>query len=215
MGRVDFFDDFASSSAELQVNDPLVIENPFARFSLYNRHLIELIEDFVTQVIDCGAPRVPFTLPLAYVTVTEEKLQECIKYIDGMLPFTEEQSSVWLLLQCYYRWVNACYLASSGAAPPIVAEEVLLAGAAARQIELAIKNRADAMIGKAVVRGARSGGNQRRNNRAPGSERILTEMHRLVEEGKSVSRAADIAARKGLGTTAGANRQLWYRRPGR
>ena len=67
------------------------------------------------------------------------------------------------------------------------------------------------LTGKLVRKGAKLGGEMRYQNFQPDTLRRLEEMQRLVDDGKSPSRAAELAAKNGFGVTGGANRKLWDR----
>lgn len=65
--------------------------------------------------------------------------------------------------------------------------------------------------GKKVHEGASAGGRTTSAMSASKTKAVLLEMQRLIDDGKSVSRAAEITARKNIGTSKGANRRLWTR----
>jgi hypothetical protein len=65
--------------------------------------------------------------------------------------------------------------------------------------------------GKGVLRGAGMGGHMRSGQLEPQTKITLGEMSRLVSEGHSIRRAAELTFKKGFGPTAGANRKLWQR----
>ena len=68
-----------------------------------------------------------------------------------------------------------------------------------------------ALRGLKVKRAASVGGNVRKAQTAPNSRGVIARMKALIEQGKTVSNAAQIAWLGGLGTSASANRNLWYR----
>jgi hypothetical protein len=71
---------------------------------------------------------------------------------------------------------------------------------------------AHAVRGKKTVAGASVGGRERARETELKTEEILKRMRELTEGNNlSVSRAAEIAYKNGLGTSANANRQLWKR----
>lgn len=65
--------------------------------------------------------------------------------------------------------------------------------------------------GRRVRKAASESGTQRSLRFLPERRRILQEMRRLIADGHSVSRAADLAAFRGFGTSEDANRRTWYR----
>ncbi|MGM0584943.1 MAG: hypothetical protein ACQEUZ_09870 [Pseudomonadota bacterium] len=68
-----------------------------------------------------------------------------------------------------------------------------------------------AISGLATYRGARTGGEMRRATVGSATQHVLAEMDRLREKGHTISRAAQLAAEKGIGRNTSANRALWYR----
>ncbi len=68
-----------------------------------------------------------------------------------------------------------------------------------------------ALRGIAVSDAAGRGGAKRRRNLEPATRAVLAEMKRLIDNGQSISRAADLTAQKGIGTSKDANRKLWRR----
>lgn len=61
----------------------------------------------------------------------------------------------------------------------------------------------------ATRRGGKETGRARKDSER--RARILQRMEELIADGHTVSRAAQIAAREGIGTSKGANKQIWYR----
>lgn len=64
---------------------------------------------------------------------------------------------------------------------------------------------------KALRRAARAGGLARSATFEQSREEILEAMRKMVEDGLSVSRASELAAARGLGTSPEANRKIWQR----
>ena len=67
------------------------------------------------------------------------------------------------------------------------------------------------LTGKTVRKAAKLGGEMRAQNFHPDTLGRLEEMQRLIDDGKSVSRAAELAAKNGFGVSRDANRKLWTR----
>ena len=67
--------------------------------------------------------------------------------------------------------------------------------------------------GEKVRQGQKLGGEMRRGQTKPNSQKTLEEMRRLISGPRrmSISSAANIAAKNGLGASQDANRKLWYR----
>jgi len=65
--------------------------------------------------------------------------------------------------------------------------------------------------GKKTKRSASDGGKARAKGKAALRHDVLKEMQRVVDEGKSVSCAARITKKRGMGAGTEANRSLWYR----
>ena len=68
-----------------------------------------------------------------------------------------------------------------------------------------------AVRGLKMLSNSREGGHARKLSTAGKTTEVLKRMAELIEQGHSVSRAATLAADAGLGTSAGANRQLYNR----
>lgn len=69
-----------------------------------------------------------------------------------------------------------------------------------------------AMSGAKYLAKSAEGAAKRRGTTEPHVQAALAEMDRLTGEGHSVSRAAELAAGRGFGTSASANRAAWNRR---
>ncbi len=69
----------------------------------------------------------------------------------------------------------------------------------------------DAMRGIRTKNAATEGAKQRKASLAPRTKERLGKMQRLVARGHSISRAAEVNSKKGLGTSKCANLKLWYR----
>lgn len=67
------------------------------------------------------------------------------------------------------------------------------------------------VTGKGVTSGARKGGDRRSGNFLPAKNAILESMRNLLKAKHTVSRAAELTFKNGLGKSAAANRALWYR----
>jgi hypothetical protein len=68
-----------------------------------------------------------------------------------------------------------------------------------------------AVRGEKVLHGAAQAGDLRRRTAAPSSQKVLEEMKRLLDRKHSISRAAELAFEKGLGSSPDANQKLYYR----
>lgn len=77
-------------------------------------------------------------------------------------------------------------------------------------LEMKLKHERDALRGKKTNSAASTGGKMRGAELAADTQDRLMEMKRLVDQGKSVTDAARFAHKNGFGTSAAANRQLWY-----
>ena len=94
-----------------------------------------------------------------------------------------------------------------------VSEVAFSAFEAGRHTQAAWGKKAEdfADTGLRVRRGASVSGQQSKEKSAPGTMIRLCEMDRLIADGHSMARAAEIAASMGLGPSAEANRKLWQR----
>ena len=69
----------------------------------------------------------------------------------------------------------------------------------------------NATRGEGLVANASKGGQARSADHLDQRVAVMDEMHRLIELGHTVSRAAALAAKNRIGTSQGNNRSLWYR----
>jgi len=69
-----------------------------------------------------------------------------------------------------------------------------------------------AISGREYKRRSDEGAEKRRGEIAPHTSDVPSTMRRLVEAGHSISNAARIAAKNGIGKSEKANRAIWYRR---
>lgn len=73
------------------------------------------------------------------------------------------------------------------------------------------RHEADTLRGLLTAKAASDGGKARKNVLAPTTNDILSQMERLISDGRPISAAAEAIARRGIGRSGGANRALWYR----
>ena len=67
------------------------------------------------------------------------------------------------------------------------------------------------VTGQDVRSGAKLGGEMRAEKFAPQTAVVIKEIRILKEQGHTISRAAELVAKRGIGTSAEANRKLWSR----
>ena len=209
--EVAFDDEFAPSSAKFGTSDPAIGSDPVRRLLFYNEQTHVTFLDAVSRAVQLGCPSIVNGFPLTFTRVDEAFRQELAAALHRIVPALKEGSLDWLYVQCYVRWVVACIQATLGAPRLVIAETMFFAGAAAREIELTVRNKKDALRGKGTLRATSEGGTQKAKNFAPARNKVLFEMQRRVKAGQPVKEAASIVARRGYGKSAEANRALWYR----
>lgn len=94
-----------------------------------------------------------------------------------------------------------------------LAREWMLFGETWTEAKFLFNHGKTAITGWNVQRGGTKGGEARRAKLEPATLRVLQEMERLQASGHSVSRAAELAAKNGIGSSKEANRKAWSRRP--
>ena len=96
----------------------------------------------------------------------------------------------------------------------LVAEIAFAAFEAGRHTQAAWGKEFESYVptGKAVQDGQRKGAASRRLQTSVQSEAVLESMDALIAEGKNISSAARITAKRGIGTSWEANRVIYYRR---
>lgn len=206
-----FSDEFAPSYSIAKAERPETSVTKRTRPSFYNDHVIETLELALKMAFDIGAPEIPYAFPLQFNFISREQSNAALSCVGDLVENEKEGSPNWLALVCYLNWVLACSNHSEGAPANITAERMFIAGATARELELVLLNRDNAVRGRKTKNAAKSGGEQRRGKFEPRTTEILLEMKRLLTQVTSVSRAAELSARRGFGTSQKANRALWYR----
>ncbi|MBV7396846.1 hypothetical protein [Mameliella sediminis] len=95
----------------------------------------------------------------------------------------------------------------------IIAEVAFASFTAGRHVQAAWGKELEQFVptGRKVRQAQTRGGDARRGQTKEQSQAVLKEIQRLVSEGHPAKRAAELAAQKGIGTSASANRQLHYR----
>lgn len=68
----------------------------------------------------------------------------------------------------------------------------------------------NALRGRTTLLSSKAGGAVRKGQCSESTKQVLSMMEPLIEKLRSVSAAADIVARKGIGSSKEANRALWY-----
>lgn len=61
------------------------------------------------------------------------------------------------------------------------------------------------------IKSRKRGGHERKKQTAPATMKVLMSMQKMIGKHITVSRAAELTAQKGIGTSKSANRQLWNR----
>lgn len=146
--QIVFADPFSPSHAEVQTSDTELANNPVIRLLSYNEHVLTTLEAVPHRAASLGLPYVFNGFPLAFANVSEHQFAVALQAIARLLPELEEGSTDWLCVKCYAHWVQACHMATDGASPGLIAQEMLLAGATAREIDLAVLNKKDALGGR-------------------------------------------------------------------
>jgi hypothetical protein len=212
--HVNFDDDFAPSYSIADTDNPEVF-NKRTRPLFYNDHVDDSLEVAISKASHLGLPRIPFFFPLQFTHITESDFAECMSKAGDISEMLDEGSPEWLAVVCYINWAQACFTHSDGGSTSLVADLMVRAGATARELELALLNREHAVRGRKTIRAASEGGKQRRRKFSPDTQKVLNEMQRLIGDGHSVARAADLARSKGMGQSKTANQRLWYRHKGK
>lgn len=232
---MEFADEFAPSVAQFSTTDVSATDSAFARHFFYNDQIHQTLASAIDRAAELGFPNVDYTFGLGFVSISDAQFRWVAGFGHRICPTLKEGSEDWLCVQCYLRWVSACWTFTDGPTVPpkptgmtawmteaeiafrkrsieyqSVAEAMFFLGAAVRELELHRLNRNDALRGKKTVRGARQGGEGRQSALAPDTEHRIAEMARLVPS-HGIKGAAEVLFRNGSGASAVANRQLWYR----
>lgn len=227
--RLQFLDEFAPSHAQAFSSDPQALSNPAARHLFYNQHLYELLITAVDGAINLGLPHIYIGFPLTFDRVTDETFSVILRTANALSPFLQEGSPSWLCVQIYLRHAQICNQLDNpiwrqvtplpgeceedlafrqrGCDAMLLINFAFFLGAATRELELAMLNRADAIRGKKTKRAAKAGGDMRKNKTLPETDARRAEMLRLTEAGHTVANAARLT-RKTVGGSVEANRAL-------
>ena len=79
------------------------------------------------------------------------------------------------------------------------------------EYKIRMEHESAAVRGQTVRDGAQKGGEKRSQDYASLRKVVLSELKRLCDQGHSVSRAAELAFKAGIGTSGAANAKLWHR----
>lgn len=208
---VNFRDDFAPSSTSMLASKPEVLENKGSRLLFYNAHLTETIASYLEIAFALGCPRVFWGYGLMTPNISEETWEQALASVSQLAEGIPEHSPLWLVLSTYVHWMLACRILSAESYVSIALEHVLLAGAAARELELDVLNRADAARGRKVKANASRGGRERSLNQSEERRQIIASMMLYIKRGRTVSNAARLTHRDGIGSSPDANRKAYER----
>jgi hypothetical protein len=211
---VVFESEFAPSlsTVKVEAGDPRSILNARTRPLFYNGHLAETMRLAVDAAVELGMPRVSYGVPLTFTRLEQEDYEQICAFAGDLFEKLTEGEADWLALVCFMHWASACYEVSKDNPQPLFfARYMFLAGATARELELALWNKEHAARGRKTIRASREGGKSRRGTLKAELGKRLTAMEELIAKGHSVNRAAQLAHERGCGPSADANRKLWNR----
>lgn len=231
--RLSFPDEFAPSSAQAYSSNPDAASNPSARHLFYNQHLYDFLGNAINEAIKLGLPPIDFGFPLTFAKVDKAALSRIYAIANGLSDFIPEGSASWLCIQLYIRYALVCNdltepierkvqplpgenpdsvkFRQKGLDTLLPISQAFFLGAAARELELAVLNKKDALRGKKTARSAKAGGEAKKAATGPDSQQRVEAMRSLVEAGQSVNNAARLTAIR-VGGTPEANKALWKRR---
>jgi hypothetical protein len=210
--HIVFDDDFAPSYSIADTESPEIF-NSRTRPAFYNDHVDDSLELAISAACNLGLPHIFYAFPLEFAHLDEAAHAECMSKAGDIAESLVEGSPEWLAVVCYINWVQACFMNSQRCPPVIIADFMVRAGATARELELALLNRDHAERGRKIIRAASEGGKSRGKDLKPQTRVVLAEMSRLLKERPSLSaqRAAELASKNKIGTSAQANRAIWQR----
>ncbi len=184
--------------------------NARTRPVLYNHHVLDNLQDAINICVKLGLPWLLCGLPLQFEQISERDLKVIMPKAGDLAETLSEGGPEWLAVVCYMNWVLACHLSTIESPAYAVAHHVFLAGATARELELAILNREHAARGRKTVESADKGAQATRAITRLRTDPRYEEMKRLVPK-HGVLNAARLLAKRRMGS-ASANKGLWYRR---
>lgn len=210
--QVNFDDDFAPSYSIADTDNPEIF-NKRTRPAFYNDHVDDSLEIAISKASHLGLPQIPFFFPLQFTHISESDIAECMSKAGDIAKILDEGSPEWLAVVCYINWAQACFTHSDGGPTTLAADYMFRAGATARELELALLNRDHAVRGRKTIRAASKGGKNRATVLKSQTRAVLAKMSKLLKENPSLGakRAAELAYKNNIGTSAQANRAIWQR----
>lgn len=233
--KLEFPDEFAPEEITYNTDHPENADDPVSNIVLHNSNIDQVLAQACQRAKELGLPSVDPNLFLGFPWVSKTNLQMIFAKVRHMQPMPERNSSDWLSINCYLRWVAAGYLFHSPETDEFkaailsepsdqpteerrrildamsVSQQMVLLGADLKELELTLRNRDDALRGKGTARAASAGGQMKAANHAQIGAKILNRMAELIAKNHSVASAGAIAANEGLGQSAKGNAMRWHR----
>ncbi len=176
---------------------------------VYNHHVLDNLQYAINICVKLGLPWLLCGSPLQFEQISESDLKAIMPKAGDLAETLSEGGPEWLAVVCYMNWVLACHLSTIESPAYAVAHHVFLAGATARELELAILNREHAARGRKTVKDGVVGAGLTNKEKRKDTQPRLEKMKELVPK-HGVENAARLLAVRGMGSFA-ANKALWYR----
>tara|TARA_R110002072_G_scaffold73998_2_gene175614 strand:- start:1028 stop:1627 length:600 start_codon:yes stop_codon:yes gene_type:complete len=144
---------------------------------------------------------------------TENEIaQQYFEVADNTFPIPEDNATALtaLYVQLNERPFSLIWIAAMAMHSKLVAKDDFAFGYLCALFEQSVANSADVRAGRKATEGARQGAKERAASNATQRQATLERM-RVLCEVHTVSRSAELAFKEKLGTSAEANRKLWYR----
>ena len=107
--KMVFSDEFAPSSFEYSSPSGDKIESPLARHLFYNSQILNTLYDATAVANSLGFPDVGVSPGRQFIPITKEIFRQITQIGHHICPKLAEGSFEWLCVQCYLRWVVACW----------------------------------------------------------------------------------------------------------
>ncbi len=177
---------------------------------MYNHHVLDNLQYAINICVKLGLPWLLCGSPLQFEQISERDLKVIMPKAGNLAETLSEGEPEWLALVCYMNWVLACRLATIESPAIHIAHHMFLAGATARELELAILNREHAARGRKTGKDGVVGAGLTNKEKRKDTQPRLEKMKELIPK-HGVANAARLLEAKGMGGFA-ANKGLWYRR---
>lgn len=107
--KMVFSDEFAPSSFEYSSPSGDKLESPLSRQLFYNSQILNTLYDATVVAKNLGFPDMGVSPGFQFIPISNEIFTQITQVGHHICPKLTEGSFEWLCVQCYLRWVTACW----------------------------------------------------------------------------------------------------------